>query len=262
MVRKLRGWVVGCHEVIDASVWRTNGRYLPGDELEQLRLESVRDVRRRGKFIVFECGRGLLVSHNAMAGYWDALHDPWTFDYVEGRRKPLDSDVRVTMTLCNSTGGPAVTLRYHDTRLFGSLRFYKGARGERDVPSLVVLGPDPLDGRWTPEYVRVMCSMEKPVKQVLMDQGNVAGLGNIYATEALYRAGIRPDRLAIRLKQDEIAKLHNACRTVITESLAVECRYDEFLHAYRRARCVECGTHIIREQVAKRSSYYCPVCQD
>lgn len=256
MVRNLRGRVNG-GEIETIIVHRQNGKYLPGKEKEQLLFDNINGLRRRGKFMVFETMKGLLVCHNAMSGYWDTADNPWTFDYVEGKRETTEKDMRVSLHLSDGTA-----LCFHDARLFGSLRFYPGAREEREVRSLRDLGPDALGEDWFPSTLIEACQSResKTIKEVLMDQEAVAGIGNIYAAEALFKAKIRPDRKSMSLSADEFGELHHCCRYVMRAALDRELNYDGLL-VYRRKDCAVCGGPISKIEIAKRGTYFCPNCQ-
>lgn len=258
MVQKIRGWRgVAPAWIQNVSILRNNGKYLPNEELVHLLGSIILGVQRIGKFIVFECDTGTLVGHNAMSGYWDAEHDPWTFDYVEGVRRATNSDVRVTLSLESKLEGIRV-LRFHDARLFGSLRFY-AERNIGKIKSLMNLGPDALDPveKIIP-YIRKR-SKQRTIKEVLMDQSAVAGIGNIYATEALYSAGIMPNRRAAELDDSRMSSLLDFARRRMMAMIDNGINYN-LLSAYRQTHCP--FTHPIQKMNVKgRSSYFCPECQ-
>lgn len=246
--------------VRDVSIIRTNGRYLPGIELAALRLETILRVVRRGKYIVFECGSGTLVCHNAMSGYWDTEDEPWTFDYVEGRRRPLSSDVRVTIS-ADPVGpgmGKPVKLRFHDARLFGSLRYYPD--GTR-IPALERLGPDAM---LSDEATLVGGIVDHPrrrraIKDVVMDQRIIAGVGNIYATEALAAAGVDPNRPLERVVPETALSIVRHLRRIMGEQVRAGIDYGRLL-VYRRSVCPSLHP-VSSTKISGRTSYYCPECQ-
>jgi formamidopyrimidine-DNA glycosylase len=168
-------------------------------------------------------------------------------------------------------------LLYVDPRRFGVLRSYKaselGASAE-----LSLLGPDPLDAAFTLDYfARVLAAARRDVKTFLLDQTRIAGVGNIYACEALYEAGIAPRRRANRLGRERAARLHAAVRAVLERG--IENRGTTFsnyrdadgaaggnqhaLAVYGREGqpCRRCGARVRRIVQGARSTFYCAACQ-
>ncbi|MEW5934769.1 MAG: bifunctional DNA-formamidopyrimidine glycosylase/DNA-(apurinic or apyrimidinic site) lyase, partial [Bacillota bacterium] len=167
-------------------------------------------------------------------------------------------------------------LYYQDTRRFGYLELLPGS-ALGDHPRLR-LGPEPLDGSFTTEVLRGMLAGRRaPVKAVLLDQHIMAGIGNIYADEALHRAGVHPLRPAGDLGEREVETLRDALREVLEEAIAArgttfsdyrdgEGRPGEFvsrLCVYGREgeACPRCGTPVARQRLGGRSTYFCPCCQ-
>lgn len=167
-------------------------------------------------------------------------------------------------------------LSYQDTRRFGYLELLPGS-SLGDHPRLR-LGPEPLDGSFTTEVLRGMLAGRRaPVKAVLLDQHIMAGIGNIYADEALHRAGVHPLRPAGDLGEREVETLRDALREVLEEAIAArgttfsdyrdgEGRPGEFvsrLCVYGREgeACPRCGTPVARQRLGGRSTYFCPRCQ-
>jgi len=170
---------------------------------------------------------------------------------------------------------------YEDTRYFGRLTL--------DVSPVAKLGPEPWDEFFTPEiFQQQLKKSRQPVKVKLLDQSLIAGVGNIDASEALFRAGISPRRAASKLTKPDAARLLAAIRTVLTE--AIDCGstvplnftagksdglfyfgqaagtvdyYEERLLVYDRAGkpCVNCGSPIKCIVQAARSTFFCPQCQ-
>ena len=170
---------------------------------------------------------------------------------------------------------------YEDTRYFGRLTL--------DLSSVEKLGPEPLDKNFTPEnFARALKRSRQPVKVKLLDQSLVAGVGNIYASEALFRAGLSPRRAANRLTRAQVQKLWRAIRDVLAEAIdggstiplnfnggksdglfyfgrAADAMdfYAERLRVYDRGGkpCVNCASPIQRIVQGSRSTFYCPRCQ-
>lgn len=224
--------------------------------------QSVRAIERRGKYLILRLDSGGLLIHLGMsgslrlvpAGEPSRTHDRWTLVFREG-----------------------TALRMHDPRRFSLLQY--SARPEND-PLVRDLGPEPLE---TPEdelarHLRARAAGRRgAIKAFLMDGRVIAGLGNIYANEALHRAGVRPGRASGRVRAAEWARLAAAIHAVLEDALAsggstlrdylgVDGRAGLFrlrLDVYGRAGegCRRCGTEIRSLRLSGRGSYYCPRCQ-
>jgi len=231
-------------------------RYLDTEAAKGLR---VIEAGRRGKFLRFrlEEDRELIV-HLGMSG---------------GFRLRPTRHTRVVWEV-----GDRV-LYFHDPRRFG--RWWVIAEGdERRIPLLAQMGPEPLDPGFSAALLRARLERRRgPIKAVLLDQTVIAGLGNIYADESLFAAGIRPDRPANTLELAEVEALVAAIRRVLAEALEAggstlgdgayrlpDARPGYFQHAhmvYARADepCRRCETPIVRIKIGGRSTHFCPVCQ-
>lgn len=162
-------------------------------------------------------------------------------------------------------------LLYDDPRQFGRLQYFD------EVPArLRKLGPEPLEVSFE-DFAEGVRGRKTRIKALLLNQDFVRGVGNIYADESLFRAGIHPMAVAGRLKRDRVRKLYDAVREVLTEAIAAggssisdyvdaEGRTGWFQIQHRAygktgEPCVTCGTPIKRTLVAQRSSHFCPKCQ-
>ena len=164
-------------------------------------------------------------------------------------------------------------LRYTDARRFGRMAYLAGAAFEEELRGL---GADPLEVS-PEEFVARMRMRRARVKALLLDQGVLGGVGNIYADESLWRAKIHPARLGTRLTRKQAEELHHALRAILEKAIAMRgSSISDFLDAegepgeyQRRHRaygregkpCYRCRTPIRRTIVAGRSSYFCPSCQ-
>jgi formamidopyrimidine-DNA glycosylase len=227
---------------------------------------------RRGKHLLIELRQGKqtigLWSHLGMSGKWL-------------RRTTKDEPPRFSRVQIDLTGG--ISLHYADLRLFGRLRLVPGAAFARQ-PVLAALGPDPLaEGVDAGYLAERLASRKKPIKPQLLDQRLTPGVGNIQASEALFRAAIDPRRPARTLTRPELTRLARAIRTSIDFTLkkllaqiggtarpAEDVQYVEepagpnpFL-VYDRAgeRCPRCRRGTITRLVQEsRSTFYCDRCQ-
>jgi formamidopyrimidine-DNA glycosylase len=167
-------------------------------------------------------------------------------------------------------------LRFNDPRRFGSLLWCAGPVDEH--PLLAALGPEPLEDAFTPDYLAARARRRKAaVKQYLMDQHVVVGVGNIYASEALFRAGVRPRRAAGRIKTAEWQRIVAAVRQVLGDAIrqggttlrdyvnadGTPGYFRQKLFVYERAGepCRRCRTPIRHLVQGQRSTYFCPECQ-
>jgi formamidopyrimidine-DNA glycosylase len=216
---------------------------------------------RRGKYLLLKLESGALIVHLGMSGNLRVvpaasprvLHDH--FDVV------LDS-------------GRA--LRFNDPRRFGSLLYVHG--DPLAHPLLAHLGPEPFSREFDAEYLwRITRGRRVAVKQLLMNSRLVVGVGNIYASEALFRARIRPRRPARSLTRPEVAQLVRAVRAVLKQAIRAGgttlrdyLRADgspgyfrQRLYVYERggSPCRRCGKPVRAIMQGQRSTYYCPGCQ-
>ncbi len=221
-------------------------------------------VRRRAKYLLFQLDDDAIIQVQLrMSGRFALGHevpDPAEFRHIAARLKLDDGR----------------TLFYDDVRRLGGLRLLERADWEMEEARL---GAEPLEASYrAADLGRTLATTRSPVKNALMDQRRVAGVGNIYASEALFRAGVDPRRPGRDLGPDEVKRVHRAVRSVLREALeragtsfrnyrAVNGRSGEFqtrLRVYGREEkpCGKCGHPIVRIVQAGRSTFYCPSCQD
>ena len=234
--------------------------------LRSLRGRTIRSVERRGKYLVMPLDKDgeRLVVHLGMTGHlrvWEPEETPVKHTHL---RALLDSGLE---------------LRYDDPRQFG--RLLLGTQEElvaaRAFPAK--LGPEPIRGDLTEaEFDRIVKSRRRPIKSALLDQSFLAGVGNIYADEACFRAGIRPSRWTHRLTARERRALYSAIQEVLENSIAargssiinyvdaygVRGGNQEKLLVYGRSGepCVTCGTPLQGTRLAGRGTVYCRKCQE
>ena len=226
-----------------------------------LRGRAVEAVDRRGKYLLLRAGGGALLWHLGMSGSLRVLAEP----------PPPGPHDHVDLVLA---GGAA--LRFRDPRRFGSLHWTAGDPLRHRL--LAGLGPEPLgadfDGDWLHARSR---GRRAAVKAFLMDSRVVAGVGNIYASEALFEAGVAPSRPAGRISRERYQRLADAVRSVLARSIeAGGTTLRDFteadgspgyfareLRVYGRAGapCVRCGEPVRARTLGQRSSFYCPRCQ-
>lgn len=263
MAQRLQDWAVGKYIYDDGTdgclEWFSDIR-------ESINKQKINAVYRAGKVLLFELDRGTILCHNAMSGFWDTDDEPWTFDYVEGKRTATEKDVRTHIPLMDASRKHVHVLRFHDSRMFGNLKYYECRA--REVPHLDKLGPEALITKcmlpnrpvWN-VLDTVLLAKKSPIKNLLLQQELVAGVGNIYATEALFMAGIHPERPGTSLKSGELAKLFDCTVTILTCALNNKLQYGNYLQIYRKKVCPTCGKNVQRKAISGRSSYFCVLCQ-
>jgi len=215
---------------------------------------------RRGKYLLLELDRGCLVIHLGMSGslrYLPAAEAVRTHDHF---------DIELA-------GGGLV--RFNDPRRFGSLHYTSEPASH---PLLADLGPEPLGPDFTPDYLwQQTRGRRTAIKLLIMNSHVVVGVGNIYANEALFRAGIHPGRQAARISRSRLARLQAEIRAVLEDALrsgGTTLRdfvgsdgrpgyFRQSLDVYEREDepCKRCSTPIRRRVLGQRATYYCPTCQ-
>jgi formamidopyrimidine-DNA glycosylase len=224
--------------------------------------QTILDVRRRGKYLLMDLSEGLLLWHLGMSGslrVWPSRPDPGPHDHFD----------LVTTQGC---------LRLNDPRRFGAVVFAPSEQSVEAVKLLGHLGVEPLNGGFELEAFHAGLRKRKSaIKQVLLGGELVVGVGNIYASEALFLAGIRPTTRADRISRPRAEKLRLAVMDVLARAVkkggstlrdfsAADGKNGYFqleAHVYDRVGepCRVCGTSIRRIQQGQRSTYFCPVCQ-
>ncbi|BAV32952.1 5-hydroxymethyluracil DNA glycosylase [Sulfuricaulis limicola] len=223
--------------------------------------QTIRSVTRRGKYLLFATDAGAAILHLGMSGSLRVA--PCT--------QAANIHDHVDIVLDNGD-----CLRLHDPRRFGCLLW------TRDDPQkhklLRDLGPEPLAADFSGDHLFVKSRRRKrAIRDFLLDSRVLAGIGNIYANEALFAAGLRPMRAAGRISKDQYARLTQAIRATLNRALKAggttlrdfrngrgEPGYFQLsLNVYGRGgeRCLVCGTAIKAKRLGQRSAFFCPKCQ-
>ena len=261
VVRGLRTPLIG-HTV--QSMWYDWGRTIhspdPVEFAARITGQTFRAVNRRAKYILCELDTDILVVHLKMTGRLYVVDDASSHD--------ADRWVHFRLQL---DGGKQ--LRFSDSRKFGKVYLTD------DINHITgKLGPEPLQDDFTVAALQErLAGRQKVLKALLLDQTFVAGLGNIYADEALFRAGIHPLRRSDTLTADEITRLHGTIRAALDAGIQYEGasiswyrkpdgtpgESQKHFYAYGRdgEPCANCGHPIEKIRVSQRGTHYCPVCQ-
>ena len=229
---------------------------------ENLKGEEVLHVGRRGKFLVIQLTHWTLISHLRMEGKY----------VIKKADDPIQKHTHVIFHLEDGRD-----LRYLDVRKFGKMSLIPKGE-ETNAASLVKLGPEPQADQFKfEEMFSKIKKHKKPIKALLLDQTFVAGIGNIYADEVLFRAFILPDRPANSLSEKEARNLYEAILNVMQQAIEAGGTtirtyqnsfgetggYQNQLSVYGRHNqaCPRCGQLIQKGKVAQRGTHYCPNCQ-
>jgi formamidopyrimidine-DNA glycosylase len=230
----------------------------------KLRGALITSVGRRGKYILVALDNDrVLVVHLRMTGKFISV----------GLDSPLPPYPHVVFHLDNDR-----RLVFSDMRQFGRMRLLS-LKALKELVQLTALAPEPLLDEFTPEYLfATLQKSRRSLKQLLLDQTKILGLGNIYASEALFLARISPFKSADSLSRKRVLVLYEAIREVLRAAIdagsTLKIDLDDqngsyfgsderFWRVYERAGepCVNCGTKIRRAVQGGRSTYYCPKCQ-
>ena len=264
VVRALRAVTGRTIEAAQLRLARTAPTISARSFARKLKGARIEAVTRRGKYILIELDRErVLLVHLRMTG---------KFVRIPTEQK-LPPYAHAVFYLDDET-----ILAFCDMRQFGRMNLLSAARVHESA-ELSILAPEPLSEGFTVDQLRETLSRSRrSVKQLLLDQTRVLGLGNIYASEALFLARISPFAVASKLSKQRVVRLHEAIRRILEEAIAegstlrIDLNDDatsyigsseRFWRVYEREDepCVRCGTRIRRVVQGGRSTYYCPKCQ-
>ncbi len=223
--------------------------------------QTIRSLRRRARYLLAEFDHGILILHLGMSGSLRMLP----------AGTPPEKHDHFDLLLASG-----MLMRLRDPRRFGAVLWHSGDPAQH--PLLSGLGPEPLSNEFNGRYLHLVTRGRKSsIKQCLMDNHIVAGVGNIYANETLFHAGIRPQFAAGRLSLPRCEKLAEQVRATLAEAIRQGgSSLRDFVNAagqpgyfhldfwvYSRAGepCRKCGTRIRQLRQGQRSSFYCPRCQ-
>lgn len=228
---------------------------------------TIRAITRRAKYLLIDCGAGTLIIHLGMSGRL------WLVDHTSCDRPPQKHD-HFDLVLANGK-----TVRLRDARRFGLVLWHPLQSGDvMQHPLLASLGPEPLSDDFNGAAIyRATRNRSAAIKLVIMDSHTVVGVGNIYASEALFRARVSPRIAARRLTRARCDALAAAIRETLSAAITaggssirdyvgsdgMAGNFQSNFAVYDRAGepCGVCGTPIKKLLQGQRSTFYCPVCQ-
>ena len=228
--------------------------------IEKIKNQVINDLKRRGKFIIFELDDYLLISHLRMEGKY----------FIKNKEDDISKHDHVIFKLDNNQ-----ELRYNDTRKFGKMHLVK--KDELDLTPISKLGLEPWDDNLNIEYLKNKLNKKKAIKTLLLDQSIITGIGNIYADEILFLSKINPETYGIDLTDNNLSDIIKNTRIILEKAISlggttihtytavdgITGRFQQELlvHGKKDSNCPNCQSKIIKIVVNTRGTYYCPNCQ-
>ena len=248
------------------------------DFKKQIKGKKIKKIWRRAKNIIFDLSDGYsLLVHQKMTGHllygiWNIKHGKWVSVGNKNLEDPMNKFLHLIFFLDN---GKMIALS--DLRKFAKVELQKTNEllNSKEFKSL---GPEPLDKSFTfKKFKDILKDKKGRIKQVLMDPYTIAGIGNIYSSEALWQAKIHPEKRVAGLSEKELELLYSATKKVLTISVKLggesfsdyrkpdgsKGNFDTERKAYKREgqKCKRCSAKIKRIKVSQRSAFFCPTCQ-
>ena len=266
----LKNKIIG-HEVIAAYVSVPKIIKSPSNSkqfCEQIAGLTFKNLERRGKFLIAEMSNDFyLVGHLGMTGLLMVSPNRQKEDLPEKYR----NHIHVIMALDDTS-----FFVFSDIRRFGSLRLLTKEQLD-NLPSLKGMGPEPFDDDVEIKFLKSLKKkkwLDKTIKEAIMDQSVIAGIGNIYASEILYKSGIMPNRLIIELSEDNLRTVLHFSKDILQTSIDLggtsvsdylnsegkKGNYQNYLSVYGKTKC-PCGHDIQTEIIKGRNTFYCSICQ-
>lgn len=244
----------------------------------RLKDKKIEDIKRKGKFIIFylSCNERLLVHQkltgHLLVGQWKKEKGKWVPQSKGLLEDPMNRFIHIIFFLDNG-----LMLALSDLRKFARIELL--TKEELDnLKDIQELGLDPLDKNFTlKKFQEIIKGQKRKIKQVLMDQKLISGIGNIYSDEILFRARVHPFKPANKLNPNEIKEIYANIKSVLKRAIKLggesisdyrrpdgsKGNFDKERKVYRREGqpCYVCGTKIERKKIGSRSTYFCPKCQ-
>lgn len=230
------------------------------DFIKLIEGQTINDIKRRGKFLMFELDNYYLVSHLRMEGKY----------FIKDINEPLSKHDHVIFVLNNQE-----ELRYNDTRKFGKMHLVEKDR--LDLTPIAKLGLEPWDENLTPKYLKEKLNKNKAIKTLLLDQSIITGIGNIYANEILFLSKIHPEKPGHKLTKQNVIDIIDNTRSVLEQAIELGgttihtytsvdgitgmFQQELLVHGKNSYPCPNCQTEIIKIAVNGRGTYFCPKCQ-
>jgi formamidopyrimidine-DNA glycosylase len=249
-----------------------------GEFRKEIKGKKILNLRRRGKNIIFELsGNSFLLIHQKLTGHlllgkWKLEKGKWISE-IPGPllEDPMNNFLHLIFWLNDKR-----QLALSDLRKFAKVELLNKEELEKELKSL---GPEPLEKDFSFEKFKEQILKKKrgKIKQVLMDQNVISGIGNIYSDEILWQAKIHPFKDISKLREEELKEIYLAMREILKKAIAAKGEsisdfrritgekggFDPLRKVYRREgeKCSRCGTIIKRIKIGGRSAHFCPTCQ-
>lgn len=256
--RLVKGKVISKVEVTYAPMIKTGVDAFCQDLIGQ----EILDVDRGGKYLLIYLTDHVLISHLRMEGKYNFFAD----------QVPANKHFHAFFTFIDGS-----TLAYQDVRKFGTMELL----GKADVDAYFIsrkIGPEPTEEDFDlEEFAKKLAKSKKPIKSHLLDQSLVAGLGNIYVDEVLFKAKVHPAQTSNQLSTDQVADLRQATIEVLQlgiekggstirtykKALGMDGTMQDYLQVYGKTgqACPRCQTEIVKIQLGGRGTHFCPTCQ-
>jgi formamidopyrimidine-DNA glycosylase len=239
---------------------------------------KIKNIKRKGKNILIELDEDkTLLVHQKLTGHllvgrWKKEGNKWVPLIKGPLEDPANRFLHLIFWLDNN-----LMLALSDLRKFAKVELWESEK-LREAKKFKEIGIDPLSKKFSfEEFKRRIKKTNKKIKQALMDQNIIAGIGNIYSDEILFKARVHPLRKVKNLSEEELRKIYQAIKDILKKAIKVggesisdyrkpngsKGGFDRFRKVYRREgeKCFRCGTTIKRIKIGGRSSYFCPSCQ-
>ena len=257
LIKKVKGRkIIKCRVLWDGIIAYPN----PKEFVEEIANQTIHDITRRGKFLMFILDDYYLISHLRMEGKY----------FIKEPNEVLSKHDHVIFTLDNNK-----ELRYNDTRKFGKMHLVK--KDELNITPIAKLGKEPWDKDLTKEYLRDKLNRKLAIKTLLLDQSVITGIGNIYADEILFASRINPKTSGCDLTDKNLLAIIENTRNILSKAIelggttihtytavdGITGRFQQELlvHGNKDELCPNCQTKIEKIVVNTRGTYYCPKCQ-
>ena len=228
--------------------------------IKEITNQTINDITRRGKFLIFELDDYYLISHLRMEGKY----------FIKNKDESISKHDHVVFILNDKE-----ELRYNDTRKFGKMHLVK--KDELDKTPIKKLGLEPWDETLTKEYLKLKLNKKKAIKTLLLDQSIITGIGNIYADEILFLSKINPETQGCNLTSKNLKDIIDNTKKVLEKAIelggttihsyasvdGITGRFQQELlvHQRKSVPCPNCKTEILKIVVNGRGTYFCPKCQ-
>lgn len=234
---------------------------IPDSLADILTTQTIHNIKRRAKYLLFQCDTGTLIIHLGMSGHLQIV----TSDAPIAKHSHVD--------ICLDNGS---ILRYTDPRRFGAVLWTSEPIKQHSL--LNHLAPEPLSDKFTPDYlIKLSKGRRTTIKTFIMNGKYVVGVGNIYANEALFLTGIHPKTLAGEVSHEQLEQLVSVIKTVLKKAIEAGGTtlkdfknsegkpgyFAQQLNVYGRENkpCPQCGTSIQHYKETQRATFYCSQCQ-